>query len=371
MINLDQFKHAMTELLDAAPDAMVLVDSQRRIIATNVLAENLFGYQDGEMLGRRIEMLLPERFQHTHQHHAESYIAKPHRRNMGEGQRLYARRKDGRELPVEVSLSPVHTDGGLIVISAIRDVTARIRIQEDLERKAAALERSNADLEHFAFVASHDLQEPLRAVASFAQLLSRRYTGKLDTDADEFIKFIVDGASHMQFLINDLLTYSRITTRGKPLRPTDCNTVVDVTLRSLLMAIKSSDANIHVSQLPTLLADERQLTQLFQNLIANALKFTKPGQPPHITIGAQWENDHHVLFVKDDGIGIDPQYAERIFTLFQRLHNKQDYPGTGIGLAVCKKIVERHGGRIWVESAINQGATFFFTLPADSSTAVK
>ena len=241
-------------------------------------------------------------------------------------------------------------------------VVERSRAQGELARKAEDLVRSNADLELFAYVASHDLQEPLRMVASYTQLLSRRYKGKMDSEADEFIDFAVDGATRMQGLIQDLLSYSRVTTRAKKYSFTSAEAACDTALKNLQESVKASDALVSVGPLPTVLAEPTQLTQLFQNLIGNAVKYRNEGRP-EISIAAKPNGNEWTFSIQDNGIGIEPQYSERIFQMFQRLHTRGQYSGTGIGLAICKKIVEQHGGKIWVESKPGDGSTFLFTIP--------
>ncbi|HRC43580.1 MAG TPA: ATP-binding protein [Nitrospira sp.] len=236
-----------------------------------------------------------------------------------------------------------------------------IKARQDLEQSVTELARSNADLQQFAYVASHDLQEPLRMVSSYTQLLARRYKGKLDADADEFIAFAVDGANRMQRLIQDLLAYSRVNTGGRQFEPTAMETVLKAALDNLTNAVKESHGIITHDPLPAVMGDDKQLAQLFQNLLSNAVKFGG-AQPPRIHISAKQADGEWLFSVRDHGIGIDPQYGDRIFVIFQRLHTREQFPGTGIGLAICKKIVERHGGRIWVESELGKGATFYFTM---------
>jgi len=243
------------------------------------------------------------------------------------------------------------------ILIAIEDITARKRAEEAL----LELTRSNVELEEFAYVASHDLQEPLRMVSSYVQLLARRYRGKLDADADEFIQYTVDGVTSMQNLINALLAYSRVSTRGQDFGPTDCQAVFDRAVAHLQGAIEESGAVVTHGPLPTVIADATQLEQLFQNLIGNAIKFRSDKQP-EVNVGAERKDYEWLFLVQDNGIGINPDYHQRIFGIFERLHGTE-YPGTGIGLAICKKIVVRHGGRIWVDSQPGKGSIFHFTIP--------
>jgi signal transduction histidine kinase len=246
-------------------------------------------------------------------------------------------------------------------------VVERARAQQELTQKADELARSNAELEQFAYVASHDLQEPLRMVASYTQLLARRYKGKLDAAADEFIGFAVDGATRMQGLIHDLLSYSRLTVRGQALQPTDSVSACKSALEHLRVSIDASNARITIGDLPKVMAYGTQLTQLFQNLIGNAIKYCDK-RAPEIAVSAAADGGQWVFSVRDNGIGIESQYSERIFQMFQRLHTREQYSGTGIGLAICRKIAERHGGRIWVESRPGLGSNFLFTMPAAQET---
>lgn len=246
---------------------------------------------------------------------------------------------------------------------ARQQIEERKQAEEALARQTQDLARSNAELEQFAYVASHDLQEPLRMVKRYTQLIEQRYRGQLDEDADKFIDSAVDGVERMQELINDLLAYARVTTRSKSFAPIDCATVLDHALSNLKIAIEESNAAVTHDDLPTVMGDETQLIRLLQNLIGNAIKFRKKEIQSEVHVSAERTGDEWTFSVRDNGIGIDPRHFERIFMIFQRLHSREEYTGTGIGLAVCKKIVERHGGHIWVESEPGKGSTFYFTIP--------
>ena len=246
---------------------------------------------------------------------------------------------------------------------AVRHALREKKLREEHRQAQEELARSNRDLEQFAYVASHDLQEPLRMVATYTQLLAERYQGKLDANADKYIHYAVDGALRMQTLVQDLLLFSRVGRQGTDLKLTDCNLVVEAARKNLDAAIRESGAQICCRRLPTVMADGSQLLQLFQNLIGNAIKF-RGAEPPMIQVTAQKQAREWLFSVTDNGIGIAPEHAEIVFVIFKRLHAREEYPGSGIGLAICKKIVEQHGGRIWVESQLGKGSCFKFTLAA-------
>jgi len=356
-------------LLEAAPDAMVVVNEQGEIVLLNLQAEKQFGYPRDELLGQKLTNIIPEGF-------AERLIADGLRsaedalaQQIGTGLELTALRKDGSRFPMELMLSPLESDTGTLVTVAIRNITLRNAASIELLHTVEELKRSNEDLQQFAYVASHDLQEPLRMVASYVALIARRYKGKLDADADEFIAFAVDGAKRMQSLIQDLLAYSRVGSKGVELVKTSSEDALNRAIRNLRVAIADSGAQVTHGALPSVLADEIQLTQLFQNLLGNAIKYRR-AEAPGVHIAARRSGAKKWIFsVQDNGLGIESQYFERIFGMFQRLHGREEFSGTGMGLAICKKIVERHGGDISVESTIGQGSTFRFPLTAGERAA--
>jgi PAS domain S-box-containing protein len=478
-------------LIEAAPDAMVVVNQTGEIVLLNVRAEEQFGYRRDELLGKPIEILIPPRFRGHHPGQRNSFLAHPQVRAMGQGLELFGLRKDGSEFPAEIMLSPLENAEGTLVTAAIRDIsirkaaeenlrqseerlslvvtnvtdyailmldldgrvvtwnegaqrikgyraeeilgqhfscfypavdiangipalelaeatkngrfenlgwrlrkdgtqfysnvvitalrdktgqlrgfskiardiTERLRTEENLAKVAGELKRSNDQLGQFAYVASHDLQEPLRMVASYAQLLARRYKGRLDSDADEFIAYAVDGCNRMQSLIRDLLAYSRSGADSKVLQKVSAESALKEALTNVRGAMEDSGAMVTHDLLPDLMTDETQLVQVFQNLIGNAIKYHRDAAPL-IHVSAMKNRDKEWIFsVRDNGLGIAPQYFERIFIIFQRLHGKQEFGGTGIGLAICKKNLEQLGGRIWLESQLDKGSTFYFALP--------
>ncbi len=371
-------------VVQAAPLAVYSLDTNGNVQIWNPASERIFGWTQAEVIGRPPPTVPAE--------DRGEYAALFRKCLRGEslsGIEVRRRCKDGRTIDTKIFTAPLLDPSGEIVgtMAMLEDITERKaaeqqlnslyqqlkvlnqtleqRVQErtaEAEQRAEELARTNAELEQFAYVASHDLQEPLRMVASYTKLLARRYQGRLDDDADEFIGYAVNGATRMQKLINDLLTYSRLGTHGKPFQPVECREVLDIVYENLRASIDECNAIIEVGPLPRIQCDASQLTQLFQNLIANALKFRSERQPV-IEVTARPRGGDWVFTVQDNGIGIEAAYKDQIFEIFQRLHTREEYPGTGIGLAICKKIVERHGGSIWLESSEpGQGSVFAFTI---------
>ena len=370
---LGKTEQKFRSLLEAAPDAMIISSEDGRISLVNSQAERLFGFRREELLNGNIQSLVPEwRSLHA--------LAGSHKE-------ARAIRKDGSRFAVEITLSPMHTQDGLLVTSAVRDITDRKRIDDEirelnarLEERVAertrelqdaneALRQSNDDLSQFAYAASHDLQEPLRMVALYGQLFQKRYAGRLDPEADRSLGFMITGAQRMEMLLRDLLAYSQAGTDEEPAGPVDCQSALSRAVFHLQTSIEENHAIVTWTRLPELRAHEVRIVQLFQNLIGNAIKYRGP-EPPVISVTAESRDKNWVFSVEDNGIGIKPEYAQEVFGIFKRLH-RHSYPGTGIGLAICQRIVEKYGGRIWVEPSSGGGSRFCFTMPQRSAMKVR
>ena len=359
-------------LLESAPDSMVIVNEQGAIQLVNAQTVKMFGYTRYEMMGEPVSMLMPLQPDDFRQLQNENF-QNVNQNILKEGGELFGIRKDGQHFPVEIRLSPLQTEEGLLVSAAIRDISekkqlektirdANTTLEKKVQQRTAELERKNKELEQFAYVASHDLQEPLQTTSGFVQLLRKQYHGRLDETADQYMDYIVQASGRMKILIKDLLDYSRIG-RENEYRLVDCNMLLQEVLADLHNVIEENGVVIKIGQLPVLYnAFATELKSLFQNLLSNSIKFRKPDITPELTIDAVQINGFWQFSVGDNGIGIEEKYLERIFVIFQRLHNRSMFEGSGIGLAHCKKIAELHGGKIWADSKPGKGSTFYFTI---------
>ena len=360
-------------LLEVAPDAMVMCREDGEIVMVNSQTELLFRSGRDRLVSKNIRALVPDwMYQQPGEWNSSEPPVKvdPNDR----GNEMHAVRQDGSTFPVEISFSPLQTEEGIVITSAIRDISERKKTEEQIRQLNVTLEervlerteelmKSNEELQQFAYIASHDLQEPLRTVSVFAQLLAKRYEGQLQGDADQFIRYIVESSERMERLIHDLLDFSRVDARGADyFVRLNCDDVLEDALSNLHSLVKENGAVVTKGSLPTLVGDPVQLTRLFQNLLVNSIRFRGEARP-EIHIGAEARGGEWVISVRDNGIGIEPQYSEKVFGIFKCLHPRDKYPGSGMGLAICRKIVSRHEGRIWVESELGKGATFCFTVP--------
>lgn len=374
-------------LLESAPDSLVIVNESGKMVIVNQQTEVLFQFKREQLINQPIEMLLPERFHAGHPDHRKLFFSNPHARPMGVGLELYGRRQDGQEFPVEVSLNVLKTPEGNLALATIRDVTEQKLAAETLrefnsrlEARAAqmtaelrdrnkqlklhaeALEQSNLELQQFAYIASHDLQTPLRSISGFVQLLQQEYQGKLDEQADEWIEITVENTVRMQTLIRDILAYSHVESPKNPFELVNLNELFHEVTAVLKHDFQGKQIELSADPLPMVMGNRTQLLLLMQNLVGNGIKYNHSSVPKIHASVTQRENNW-VIAIQDNGIGIHPDYFPRIFEIFRRLHTLEEYPGNGIGLAICRRVVERHGGEIWIESEPGHGSTFYFSLP--------
>lgn len=373
-VSLRESHRLLADIYDFLPDATFVVDLEKKVIAWNRSVAEMSGITKEEMLGQgdhaytipfygvRRDALL-DLIDADDDELRAKYQGVTRRGDRLYGEAFCPALYNGKGAHIWAIAAPLYDCDGTRIgtIESIRDITA-------IKETEANLARSNRELEQFAYVASHDLQEPLRKIAGFTELLANRYKGTFDEKAESYMAYIVDGATRMRSLINDLLDYSRVMRSTRELADTDCSALLSRVLRDLEPAIRESNAEIVSGPLPVIRGDQSQLGQLFQNLIGNAIKY-RGVAPPRVVINAARQHDAWLFSVADNGIGIAPEFSERIFAIFQRLHTRAEYPGTGIGLAVCRKIIERHGGSIWVESSAGTGSTFFFTIPLPANKA--
>ncbi len=372
-------EQSFREFVMRAPDAILIVDAKSTIALANNKAGSLFGVDPEALVATDVNALVPLGLADRHRQLVAEYFKDPTERAMGSRIELFARGKDG-DIPVQINLSPIMIDGEQYTMAAVRDVTEQRKVDHELksfatelQRSNTDLQRSNAELEQFAYVASHDLQEPLRKVRAFGERLVKHSGDSLDERGQDYVSRMSAAGERMQDLISDLLSLSRVTSDAKPFVEVDFNKLLADVLSDLETAIESSEATVSVNgQAPTIFGDPLQLRQLTQNLIGNALKFRRPETEHEVSIAMEHVDDNLRLTIRDNGIGFDPKYTDRIFGVFQRLHGRAAYEGTGIGLAICRKVVERHHGTISVESAAGDGATFIVSLPVlgqDSASA--
>lgn len=348
-------------IIDLAPDAVVVFDADCIVTRWNAKAQAVFGWRSDEIVGKHFyKFITPQRHVEAHKNAIGNFLKIGEGPFLNQSFEIDAVNKQGAEFMVSYTISTTKENGKQIFIGFARDVTEKIKTQEELDKKTKELSRSNIELEQFAYIASHDLQEPLRTVTSYLELLEKRYKDKLDADANDFINFAVDGSTRMRILIQSLLEYSRVN-RVKPFGWIDTNELLADVIQTLDSSVKESKATINMDNLPKIYGDQVLINQLFQNLIENAIKF-RGAKSPEIIISGIEKNNEYLFSVKDNGIGIKKEHFGRLFVVFQRLHTKEEYPGVGIGLAICKKIVEKHGGKIWIESEMNEGSTFYFTI---------
>jgi PAS domain S-box-containing protein len=354
---------AFRTVLEAAPDAIVIVDSRGRIVLVNSQAEKLFGYSRDEMLPQNIEMLVPLRLRESHVLSRDEYLHHPETRPMGAALELNALRRDGTELPVEISLSPVWLDGDLFIISTIRDITARIAATQEMKRLNAELTAINRDLEAFTYSVSHDLRAPVRHIESFARFLRDEYESTLDETARHYLRRISNSTRAMGSLIDSLLGLARLGRRELQLEIVALGAIVEEVRQEVEAEAGDRDIEWHIATLPYARCDATLMKQVFANLLSNSVKFTRPRSKSRIEVAFGPGIHGPAVFVRDNGVGFSMKYADKLFGVFQRLHRVQDFEGTGAGLAIVQRIIHKHGGEVWAEAELNTGATFYFTLP--------
>src|SRR5688572_17449522 len=358
------------QINETAYDAFVRIDGRGLITEWNRAAEITFGWTRAEVRGKPlVEVIVPLRDREAHRLGFQRFMLTGEGPFLNKRVELTALHREGHGFPIETTIWPSRRGEEWNFNAFIRDITARRRAEKELARRAEEISRSSIDLDQFARVASHDLQEPLRSISSYVQLLHQRYGGKLDPDAEEFIRFASEGAARMQRIIEDLLTYTQIDRQARPPESVDFARSVQDALAQLRAEVATTGASVTVGPLPTLKVDSAQLVMVFRHLLDNAIKF-RSAESPQVRISADRKGDDWHFHVKDNGIGFDPVFAERLFAIFQRLHGRTEYPGTGIGLALCKKIISRHRGRVWADSTPGGGSTFSFSLPSKGDTTV-
>jgi len=343
-------------ILDNTVDGLITINEFGLIQHYNKACERVFGYQTVEVLGKNIKMLMPEPYHGEHDGYLKNYHNTGDKKIIGKGREVEAKRKDGSVFPIDLSVSEINVKGEKLYSGIIRDITDRRKAEDEIMR-------SNEELERFAYIASHDLQEPLRMVSNFTMLLNQEYNAQMDDQAKQYMRFITEASVRMQSLVSDLLEYSRMGSENVGYVEFDSGAQLNGVLQNLGEAIGQTNAQIKVDSLPVIYCNPVRFSRLMQNLIGNAIKYRANNQTPQISVSVKDEKTQWVFSIQDNGIGIKKEYLEQIFVIFKRLHDKQQYSGTGIGLAVCRKIVESLDGTIWAESEYKKGSTFFFSIP--------
>lgn len=354
-------KETYQAIFETAPDALIISNDSGEIVDINEQVQTLFGYTKQELLGQPIQKLIPESFNSIYPSSESNRDGASDRKLIGSNGDIVARKKNGNIFFAEINISPLDVKEFKLTSAAIRDVSYKILTNQRLNKTLNTVKAKNKELEQFAYIASHDLQEPLRTVMSFVELFKEEFGEHVNEDAGKYLLFISQATKRMSDLLKSLLDYSRLGGSNKAV-PVDCNEIISNIQSDLATTIDETNTTFCIKPLPSIVAYATELRVLFQNLITNAIKFRKKDDTPHIKILATQESGCWKFSVEDNGIGIDPRYKDRIFVIFQRLHGRNAYEGTGIGLAHCKKIVELHGGNIWLESELDKGSNFYFTI---------
>jgi PAS domain S-box-containing protein len=360
---------SVDQVLESAPDAMLIVNHTGEIVYLNSLASKLFGYDRSELLGRSIEILVPPEARHTHETHRATYFQKPRVRMMETGLALFGQRKDESRFPIEISLSPLHTSQGLLVLGAVRDRTRQQRVEAEikglnqmLQTKVHDLDAANQEMEEFTYSTAHDLRAPVRHMQSYAEIVLRSAADRLNEDETQHLRRISASSTRLGHLIDGLLRFARLGRMSPSFHSIDLNALIAELRDGFQVANTERNIRWEIDRLPTVVGDADMLRLAFGNLLENAIKFTKHRTDPTIRISCDSSGDNHVISVQDNGAGFDPEFKSKLFHVFQRLHRDEEFEGTGIGLAKVRRVVERHGGRVWAEGERGRGATFFVLL---------
>ncbi|MBV6639062.1 MAG: PAS domain S-box protein [Cyclobacteriaceae bacterium] len=374
-INEQDFKlvksqQRLKQFLDVAPDAMIFVNEEGTISLSNQQMERLFGYTKDELSSMKVEQLIPGRFGGKHREHRKKFGQDPKMRSMGAGMELIGLKKGGLEFPVEVSLSPIETEEGVLVSAAIRDITQSkeverkiIELNHDLERRAEEVLRSNKELEAFSYSVSHDLRAPLRAIAGFGNKLVKKHSDQLDEEGKRVVSVMIKNTHRMGQLIDDILMYSRISRSGITFTKLNLHDMILETYQRLMEGEPERNVIFDIAEIPPIYGDRATIRQVLINLISNALKYTRTREQANIAVGSQEGKDGIIIFIKDNGVGFDTRHMDKIFGVFQRLHGDEEFEGNGVGLAIVQRIIQRHNGKVWAESELEKGSTFYFQIP--------